>query len=160
MFAGYLRDLSERRRAERACSGWLRSSSTPNDAIIARRARREVIAWNPGAERLYGYPAEEALGRHISFTVPPHLKEESAGLFGAADDGEAVQNHQTQRLRKDGTLVDVSLTLSPLRDRDGSLMGTAAIIRDITQQKREERRRRSSRKQCESSTAHSTSTSS
>jgi PAS domain S-box-containing protein len=96
--------------------------------------------WNPGAERLYGYSAEEAIGRHIAFTVPQHLKAESAELVQRADGGEAVQNYQTQRLHRNGTLIDVSLTLSPLRDADGALTGTAGIIRDITKQKREERR--------------------
>jgi PAS domain S-box-containing protein len=140
MFAGYLRDLSERKRAEQSMQRLAAIVEHSDDAILAVKPGGEVIAWNPGAERLYGYSAEEAIGRHIAFTVPPHLKEESIELVRRADGGDAVQNHQTQRLRKDGTLFDVSLTLSPLRDSDGGLMGTAGIIRDITKQKREERR--------------------
>src|SRR5262249_28086522 len=111
-----------------------------NDAIIAVKPGGEVMAWNPGAERLYGYAADEALGRHIGFAVPPQHKEESAELLGRADRGEAVQNYQTEHLHADGRLIDVSVTLSPLLDTDGALIGTAAIIRDITRQKREERR--------------------
>ncbi len=140
MFAGYLRDLSERKRAEQELERLAAIVEYSNDAIVAVRPGGEVIAWNPGAERLYGYSAEEAIGRHIGFTVPPHLKAESADLVRRADGGEAVQNHQTQRLHRNGTLIDVSLTLSPLQDADGALMGTAGIIRDITKQKREERR--------------------
>jgi PAS domain S-box-containing protein len=140
MFAGYLRDLSERERAQEGMQQLAAIVEHSNDAIIAVKPGGEVFAWNPGAEQLYGYSAEEALGRHIAFTVPPGLKEESLELIRRADTGEAVQNHQTQRLRRDGTLIDVSLTLSPLRDSAGALMGTAGIIRDITKQKREERR--------------------
>ena len=140
MFAGHLRDLSERKRAEQELERLAAIVEYSNDAIVAVRPGGEVIAWNPGAERLYGYSAEEAIGRHIGFTVPPNLKAESADLVRRADGGEAVQNHQTQRLHRNGTVIDVSLTLSPLQDSDGALMGTAGIIRDITKQKREERR--------------------
>jgi PAS domain S-box-containing protein len=140
MFAGYLRDLTERKRAEQSMERLAAIIEHSNDAIIAVKPGGEVMAWNPGAERLYGYSAEEAIGRHISFTVPAQLREESAELVRRADHGEAVQNHQTQRLRRNGTLVDVSITLSPLREPNGGLIGTAGIIRDITQQKREERR--------------------
>jgi PAS domain S-box-containing protein len=140
MFAGYLRDVSERKRAEQSVQRLAAIIEHSDDAIIAVKPGGELIAWNPGAERLYGYSAEEAIGRHIGFTVPAHLKEESAGLVRRADAGEAVQNFQTQRLRRNGSLIDVSLTLSPLRDRDGALIGTAAIVRDITRQKRDERR--------------------
>ena len=79
MFAGYLRDLSERRRGEESVEQLAAIVEHSNDAIIAVKPGGEVVAWSPGAERLYGYPAEEALGRHVSFTVPPHLKEEAAG---------------------------------------------------------------------------------
>jgi PAS domain S-box-containing protein len=140
MFAGYLRDLTERKRTEQDVERLAAIVEYSNDAIVAVKPGGEVIAWNPGAERLYGYSAEEAIGRHIAFTVPQHLKAESAELVRQADGGEPVQNHQTQRLHRDGALIDVSLTLSPLRDADGALMGTAGIIRDITKQKREERR--------------------
>jgi PAS domain S-box-containing protein len=139
MFAGYLRDLSERKAAEEGMRRLAALVEHSNDAIITVKPGGEVTGWNPGAERLYGYAAEEAIGRPISFTVPAHLKEESADLVRRSDHGEPVQNHQTQRRRKDGTLFDVSITLSPLRDEDGSLVGVAGIVRDITQQKREER---------------------
>jgi len=140
MFAGYIRDLTEEKQAAQSAERLAAIVEHSNDAMLAVRPGGEVFAWNPGAERLYGYTAEEAIGRHISFTVPPHYKDESAELVRRADRGETVQNYQTQRQRRDGTLVDVALTLSPLSDPDGALIGTAAIIRDITQQKREERR--------------------
>jgi PAS domain S-box-containing protein len=140
MFAGYLRDLTEQKRAEESVQRLAAIIENSDDAIIAVKPGGEVIAWNPGAERLYGYTAEEAIGRHISLTVPEQYKAESADLIRRVDRGEAVLNHQTQRLRRDGTLIDVSLTLSPLRDADGTLVGTAGIVRDITEQKRAERR--------------------
>jgi PAS domain S-box-containing protein len=139
MFAGYLRDLTARKAAEEGMRRLAALVEHSNDAIITVKPGGDVTGWNPGAERLYGYTAEEAVGRHISFTVPAHLREESAELVRRSDRGEPVINHQTQRRRKDGTLFDVSITLSPLRDDDGALLGVAGIIRDITQQKREER---------------------
>ncbi len=140
MFAGYLRELTEQKRAAETIQRLAAIVEHSNDAIVAIKPGGEVMAWNPGAERLYGFSAEEALGRHISFTVPPHYAEESAEMVRRTDRGETVHNHQTQRMRRDGSLVDVALTLSPLRDPDGALIGTAAIIRDVTQQKREQRR--------------------
>jgi PAS domain S-box-containing protein len=139
MFAGYLRDLTERKRTEEGMQRLATIVEHSSDAIITVKPGGEVTGWNPGAERLYGYTAEEAIGRHISFTVPAHLKEDSAELVRRSDLGDPVQNHQTQRQRKDGTLFDVSITLSPLRDPEGALIGVAGIVRDITQQKREER---------------------
>jgi PAS domain S-box-containing protein len=139
MFAGYLRDLTERKQAEEGLQRLATLVEHSNDAIITVKPGGEVTGWNPGAERLYGYTAEEAIGRSISFTVPAHLKDESAELVRHSDGGEAVLNHQTQRQRKDGTLFDVSITLSPLRDPEGGLTGVAGIVRDITKQKREER---------------------
>ena len=106
MFAGYLRDLSERKRAEQELERLAAIVEYSNDAIVAVRPGGEVIAWNPGAERLYGYSAEEAIGRHIGFTVPPHLKAESADLVqargrgrGGAEppDAEAAQGRQLDR---------------------------------------------------------------
>jgi PAS domain S-box-containing protein len=140
LFAGYLRDLTEQKRAEQSSQRLAAIVEHSNDAIIAVKPGGEVIAWNPGAERLYGYTAEEAIGRHIGFTVPPQHEDELTELLQRAESGEGVQNHQTERLRKDGMLIDVALTLSPLKDGDGAPIGTAAIIRDITSQKREERR--------------------
>jgi PAS domain S-box-containing protein len=140
MFAGYIRDVTERRGAEESLERLAAVIEYSNDAIIAVAPGGEVLAWSPGAERLYGYSADEALGRHISFTVPSSREGESSALLRRTNRGEAAQNFQTERRRKDGSLVDVSLTLSPLRDPDGGLIGTAAIIRDISQQKREERR--------------------
>lgn len=140
MFAGYLRDLSERKRAEQDMERLAAIVEHSDDAILAVGPGGDVIAWNPGAERLYGYSAEEAIGRHVSFTVPPHHEDELAELLRRVERGEAVRNHQTERLRRDGSLIDVALTLSPLRDADGVVIGTAGIIRDITKQKREERR--------------------
>jgi PAS domain S-box-containing protein len=139
MFAGYIRDLSERKRAEEGMQRLAAIVEHSNDAIITVKPGGEVTGWNPGAERLYGYTSEEAIGRHISFTVPPHLKEDSAELVRRSDLGEAIENHLTQRRRKDGSLFDVSITLSPLRDPDGATIGVAGVIRDITRQKREER---------------------
>ena len=108
---------------------------------MAVRPGGEIIAWNPAAERLYGYSAEEAIGQSILMTVPADRVEESRSLIAQADAGEAVQNFQTVRKRKDGSVFDISLTLSPLRDSDGTLIGTAGIARDITVQKEAERER-------------------
>jgi PAS domain S-box-containing protein len=141
MFAGYLRDVTRRREAEESMQRLATIVEHSNDAIMAVSPGGEIIAWNPSAERLYGYSPEEAIGRHISMTVPPDRQDEVRELLRKADRGEGVENFETVRMRKDGSSFDISITLSPLKDQDGRQIGTAGIARDITLQKQAERER-------------------
>jgi PAS domain S-box-containing protein len=141
MFAGYLRDVTIRKQAEEGMQRLATIVEHSNDAIIAVKPGGEIIAWNPSAERLYGYSPDEAIGRNIAMTVPADRQDEVRELLRKADAGEAVENFETVRMRKDGTPIDISITLSPLKDPDGKLIGTAGIARDITVQKQAERER-------------------
>ncbi|MGE5608738.1 MAG: PAS domain S-box protein [Bacillota bacterium] len=107
-----------------------------NDAIVGVTLEGMIISWNAAAERVFGYTAAEMLGRHISQLVPADRGEEYPWLLEMAVSGENVAHHETMRVRRDGTLVDVSLTVSPIKDQQGQIIGISEILRDVTQQKR------------------------
>ncbi len=111
------------------------------DAVIGKDLKGVVTSWNAGAERLFGYTAEEMRGRATEVLIPDRLKEEVAGMYDLMRRGAMVERLETVRIRKDGTEVEVSLTLSPIRDTAGRVVGISAIVRDISQRKREERER-------------------
>lgn len=113
-----------------------------NDAIFGRDLEGHVISWNPAAERLHGYTAEEILGQAHSVLVPPEREEEARQMTARILAGQAVQSLDTIHLRKDGSPVDVSLTLSPIRDVSGEIVGISTIARDISERKRAEELRR------------------
>jgi PAS domain S-box-containing protein len=128
-------DVTERRRIERE-QGFLASIvRTTTDSIIGKTLDGMILSWNPGAELMYGYSAEEAVGQPIGILFPPDKQDELDWVLGVVRRGEIITGHETQRLRKDGTVIKVSLTVSPVRDRDGSLIGASAIAHDITHRK-------------------------
>ena len=135
---GITRDITERSKAEetRLLLGAIVDSS--DDAIISKDLGGRITSWNQGAERLYGYTAEEAVGKSIMIVVPPHRQEEEREILARLQRGERVDHFETIRRRKDGAQVDVSLTISPLRNRRGEIIGVSKIARDITAQKRAE----------------------
>ncbi|HVJ28622.1 MAG TPA: chemotaxis protein CheB [Vicinamibacterales bacterium] len=104
-----------------------------DEAIIGKTLDGVVTTWNMGAARLYGYAPEEAIGRHASFLYPPGRKDEIDAVVRMVRSGGAVERLETQRLRKDGTLVDISVTFSPIRDSSQAIVGISGISRDITQ---------------------------
>src|SRR5689334_22153270 len=106
-----------------------------DDAMIAKDLDGTILSWNQGAERMYGYPAEEAIGRHISLIVPPEAAAELTDILGRLAAGERVRHCETLRLTKDGRLLDVSLSVSPIRDERGQIIGASAIARDISERK-------------------------
>ncbi|QJW94675.1 PAS domain S-box protein [Frigoriglobus tundricola] len=109
------------------------------DAIISAKAGDGVVtSWNPAAERLYGWTAAAAVGRHVSFFVPPDKTDELDGIMRRLRAGERVEYFETVRLHRDGRRIDVSLTISPVRDADGQLIGVSKIARDIRERKRAE----------------------
>ena len=103
-----------------------------DDAVIGKTLEGTIVSWNPGAQILYGFSAEEVIGQHVSVLVPPERREELEGILETLRAGERVPTFETVRLRKDGALVDVSVTMSPVRDDDGVLIGASAIARDVT----------------------------
>ncbi|HET6570534.1 MAG TPA: SpoIIE family protein phosphatase [Solirubrobacterales bacterium] len=109
------------------------------DAVLSKQPNGIVTSWNPAAERLYGYTAEEAVGRHVSLIVPDDHEDEEREILARVAQGERIETYETQRLRKDGARIDISLTISPIEDAEGEIVGVSSIARDITAECRRRR---------------------
>ena len=107
-----------------------------DDAIVSKSLDGTITSWNRSAERIFGYSAKEAVGRHITLIVPPERYEEENEILARLRRGERIDHFSTVRLRKDGTRIDVSLTISPLRDSTGRVIGASKVARDVTAEKR------------------------
>ena len=116
------------------------------DAIIGKDLQGIITHWNRGAEHIYGYTPEEAIGKHISTLAPPDHADEIADILAKIAHGESIEHFESVRLTKDGRRLDVSISVSPLRDAQGSIVGASAIARDITAQKRAENQLHQSQK--------------
>ncbi|CAN5342860.1 N/A [soil metagenome] len=138
------REIGYRRRAEEQHAKFAAIIESSNDAIIAHHLDGTIVTWNKGAERLFGYPAEEAQGRSISMLVPPDVDDELPRTGLAIRRGESLQHLELVRIRKDGTRISVSLTISPIKDTAGRIVGVSRIARDVTQQKQMEQALRES----------------
>ena len=110
-----------------------------DDAIISKTLDGVITSWNAGAERLFGYTAREAVGQHISLLIPINRRDEEAAILERLRRGERIDHFDTVRVQKDGTTLDISLTISPVRDAAGKIIGASKIARDVTQRKRVER---------------------
>jgi PAS domain S-box-containing protein len=111
-----------------------------DDSIVGTDLARRITSWNPGAERLFGYTAKEAVGMPIGALIPEAVRDQEAAIFERIRRGERVEPFDTVRRGKTGHLIDVSLSVSPLRDLDGQIVGACSITRDITERKRSEKR--------------------
>jgi PAS domain S-box-containing protein len=133
------RDITERRRMEgiRALLASIVQSS--EEGIISTELDGTVVSWNPGAEAIYGYTEAEMKGQPMTRIVPPELHHEMIDVLDRLAHGERIQHYETVRLRKDGSRVEVSLSVAQLKDANGQVIGTATIARDITQRKEAER---------------------
>ncbi|HKB09308.1 MAG TPA: PAS domain S-box protein, partial [Vicinamibacterales bacterium] len=112
-----------------------------DDAIIAKDLGGMITAWNAGAERLLGYSAAEAIGSSITLIIPEDRWHEEDRLIAAVTSGQRVEPFETIRRRKDGALIDVAVTISPVRTREGAIVGASKIVRDISERRRSERMR-------------------
>jgi len=115
-----------------------------DDAIIAKDLHGTVLAWNRGAERMYGYTATEIIGKPISVLIPPDQPNELIDIMARLARGERVEHYETVRVTKDGRHLDVSLSISPVKDAAGRVVGASTIARDITATKQDIRRLRES----------------
>ena len=116
------------------------------DAILSKDLNGTIISWNKGAERIYGYAPEEVIGKNISLLTPIDRPDEIPEILGKIARGERVEAHESVRVTKDGRRLDVSVSVSPLRNVAGDIVGASAIARDITTQKRAEGQLRQSQK--------------
>ncbi|WAS95108.1 PAS domain S-box protein [Nannocystis punicea] len=138
------RDVSERRRAEEAQARLAAIVASSEDAIVSKTLDGVIRTWNAGAERLFGYTEAEAVGRPITLIIPPERIDEEKRILARLVHGERVEWFETVRVARDGRRLHISLTVSPLRDAEGRVIGASKIARDITAQKRAEAALRSS----------------
>lgn len=134
-----LRDISDRKKNEEIKSRLASIVLNSSDAIYSMSLDGTINNWNPGAEKLYGYTAKEAIGSKISMIIPEDRKNEPTYLLGKVSKGERIESFETRRMRKDRSIIDISLTVSPLKDESsGIIIGASVISRDITFRKKTE----------------------
>jgi PAS domain S-box-containing protein len=119
------------------------------DAIISKTLDSIITSWNRGAERVFGYTADEVIGKPITILIPPGHDDEEPFILARLRRGERIEHYETQRVRKDGTIIDISLTVSPIFSNDGRIIGASKIARDISDRKRIEARERAALMQAE-----------
>jgi len=137
------RDITESIEQDRTQALWSAFAKSSDDALVAASLEGIFTNWNPGAQRLFGYSADEMIGRHLSAFIPPDLLDETREVVDRVSRGEVVRDLETQRTRKDGTRLHVSLTGFPMINAAGQVAGMAAIVRDVTERKRAEDKFRS-----------------
>lgn len=134
-----IRDITIRRQAEEARIQIAAIVNSSQDAIISKNLQGVVTSWNPAAEKLFGYSAEEIIGQSITKIIPPSLQKEEAAIINKLKEGEVINHFATERVAKDGRHIQMLLTISPVRDADGVIIGASKIARDMTEQLRSER---------------------
>jgi PAS domain S-box-containing protein len=139
LYCAAVRDVSDRRAAERYTRDLADVVESSQDAILSVTLEGRITFWNAAAQRLYGYPASEAIGAGIALLVPPGDEGEISSLLERLGQGERVEHVQAIRMVKGGGLLDVDVTVWPTRDLDGTISGASAIVRNISALKRAER---------------------
>ena len=132
------RDITELKKAEEKIQILANAVESSDDAVITKSLDGIITSWNKGAEQIYGYFAEEIIGKNVSIIEPDNLKGEIKQLTKKIKEGERVQHYETLRMKKDGTIINVSVTLSPVFDASGKLVAISTIARDITERKKAE----------------------
>jgi PAS domain S-box-containing protein len=134
-------DITERKEAERTIARLAAIVQSSDDAIIGKDLDGTIRSWNAGARRIYGYDEEDVKGKSIATLCPPELQDDWREVVASVGQGELIQGRETIRMRKDGTRFFVSMTVSPIRDADGAIVGISTIARDISERKRAEQER-------------------
>ncbi len=134
--ANLLVDITERRSTEKDSRYLAAIVESSDDAIVAKDLNGMITSWNRGAERLFGYTADEMVGKSITVLMPPGYQNEEPNILRRIRSGERIDHYETLRQRKDGSLVNISLTISPVRDAGGRIIGASKIARDISEHKR------------------------
>ncbi len=142
-----IRDITERKQAEHAALQLANIVTYSDDAIIGKDLHSIVTSWNRGAERIFGYPAAEMIGASIARLIPANRQPEEEVIMARIRQGESVEHFETLRMTKAGKIIDVSVTVSPIKDAAGQIIGASKIARDITTQKQTEEGLRTSRQE-------------
>ena len=137
---GIATDITERKLAEIAAHRLAAIVESSDDAMIGKNLQGIVTSWNPAAERTFGYLASEMVGQPISRLIPPERQQEEVEILRELQSGKSVKHFETVRVRKDGTTLDVSITVSPVRDSAGVVIGASKVVQDITDRKQAEAR--------------------
>jgi PAS domain S-box-containing protein len=135
---GTQRDITERKEIERSKAHLAAIVESSDDAIISKDLDGTITSWNKGAEKIFGYKSEEAIGKSILILLPPHMRSEESKILQNIKKGIAVEHYETIRQRKDGSLVNISLTVSPIKNEAGEIIGASKIARDVTERKQAE----------------------
>jgi PAS domain S-box-containing protein len=133
-----IRDITERKRVEETAWKLAAIVESSDDAIISKDLNGLIVSWNKGAERMFGYSAAEALGRNISLIYPPEHVDDEIEIMNRLTNGDLIEHKETVRVAKSGKCVDVLVTISPIKDRFGRVVGASKIVRDITARERAE----------------------
>ncbi|WHZ27868.1 MAG: putative histidine-kinase [Nitrospira sp.] len=131
-------DITDLREAQQAQARLAAIVTYSDDAIISKDLNGIIMSWNRGAERLFGYTEQEAIGRSVTMLMPLERMNEEPEILARIRRGESIEHYETVRRRKDGTLLDISLTVSPIKDDEGRIIGASKVARDITDRKRQE----------------------
>jgi PAS domain S-box-containing protein len=131
-------DITDRKRAEEALSQLASIVESSDDAILGKTLDGKIVSWNGGAERIYGYSAIEVVGKPVSILVPDEQRDEVPEILKRLSRDERIHHYETVRVRKGGQRINVSVTISPVKDAEGMIVGASAIARDITGRKRVE----------------------
>lgn len=131
-------DISERKAAERIQQQYASIIESSDDAIISKSLEGVITNWNPAAQTIFGYTAEEAIGQPVTLLVPTDYIDEELKILARLRNGERIPHVETQRIRKDGRRIDILATLSPLKDDDGGIVAISTVARDVTEHKRAE----------------------
>jgi PAS domain S-box-containing protein len=134
-------DITDRKRAEEIKQRLASIVEFSDDAIISKNLDGIIESWNAGAERVFGYTADEAIGQPVLMLFPPDRQNEEPEILNRIRRGERIDHYETVRRRKDGSLIDISLTVSPIKDTDGRVTGASKIARDITERRRAQEQR-------------------
>jgi PAS domain S-box-containing protein len=131
-------DITDWKRAEQASRRLAAIVESSDDAIVSKDLNGIITSWNQAAERIFGYRAEEIVGKPVTLLIPPGRDDEEPAILTRIRCGERIDHYETVRRRKDGSLLDISLTVSPIRDAQGNIVGASKVARDITRRKRAE----------------------
>ena len=137
-FIGIVEDITERRDADATRSRLVAVVESSDDAIVTKTLDGIIVSWNPGAERVFGYSAADVIGRPVTVLIPTDRLDEETRILERLRKGERIDHYSTVRRRKDGTHIDVSLSVSPIKDASGRIVGASKIARDISAQKQAE----------------------